>query len=78
MYCANQEPVILPIKYLSKYYSIETVYVVYYEVREVVSSKLVVVNRLFTAVMLVVLLIACQEMPESESFGDIKLENLAN
>jgi hypothetical protein len=29
---------------------------------------------MFTAVMLVALLIACQEMPENNNFGDIQIE----
>lgn len=42
------------------------------------SSKVVTIaNRLFTAAMLVALLIACQEMPENEPFGNIRLEQLA-
>ena len=43
------------------------------------SSKVVTVaNRLFTAAMLVALLIACQQMPEQDRLGDIQLEQLAN
>ena len=42
------------------------------------SSKFVAfTNRLFTAVMLVALLIACQEMPES-NIGDIQIEHSTN
>ncbi|MDJ0595501.1 MAG: hypothetical protein QNJ72_36865 [Pleurocapsa sp. MO_226.B13] len=37
-----------------------------------------VINRLITAMMLVALLIACQEMPEEKNFGEIKLERLTN
>lgn len=36
-----------------------------------------VTNRLFTAAMLVALLIACQEMPESNNFGGIQIERPA-
>ncbi|MGL5940949.1 MAG: hypothetical protein ACRC2S_11230 [Waterburya sp.] len=35
-------------------------------------------NRLFTALMLVALLIACQEMPENNNFGDIQIERQAD
>ena len=43
------------------------------------SSKIVTItNRLFTAVMLVALLIACQEMPEDNNFGGTDLERLTN
>ncbi|MCC0179510.1 hypothetical protein I4641_21350 [Waterburya agarophytonicola K14] len=42
------------------------------------STKLVTVgNRLLTAAMLVALLIACQEMPENNNFGGIKIEHPA-
>ena len=45
----------------------------------IVSGKVVTVaNRLFTAVMLVALLIACQEMPENKPRGEIELERLAD
>lgn len=38
-----------------------------------------VINRVFTSVMLVVLLISCQEMPEGNSHKNIiQLERLAN
>ena len=43
----------------------------------IVPTKLVTVgNRLLTAAMLVVLLIACQEMPEQSNFGYIEMEPL--
>ena len=46
----------------------------YYEDIEIVSTKLVTIgNRLFTAAMLVALLIACQEMPEN-NFEGIQIE----
>ena len=57
----------------------KTVCIVYYEDGEIVSSKFVAfINRLFTAVMLVALLIACQDMPENNNLGDIQIEHLSN
>lgn len=38
------------------------------------SNLVTVINRLFTAAILVALLIACQEMPEGKDFGGIQLE----
>lgn len=50
---------------------------------KIVSSNFVMVlNRLVTAMMLVGLLVVCQDMPESDSFGKsfgkIDLEHLAS
>lgn len=46
---------------------------------KIVSNNFVTVaNRLFTALMLVALLIACQEMPENNNFGDIQIERQAD
>lgn len=47
------------------------------EDKGVVSNQFfTVINRLFTAAMLVAMLIACQEMPESTNFGDVEVEYL--
>lgn len=37
-----------------------------------------VMNRLITAIMLVALLIACQEMPHNSNVGDFHIENQKN
>lgn len=42
------------------------------------SDLLPLINRLFTAVLLVVLLFACQKMPEGENFEGIKFEYQAD
>ncbi len=42
------------------------------------SDLLTLINRLFTAVLLVVLLFACQRMPESKSLKEIQYEYQAN
>jgi hypothetical protein len=42
------------------------------------SNYVTVANRLFTAMMLVVLLIACQEMPDNDGLIDIQIEHQAD
>ncbi|MGF1590177.1 MAG: hypothetical protein ACFCU7_13205 [Pleurocapsa sp.] len=42
------------------------------------SDFLTLINRLFTAVLLVVLLFACQQMPESKSLDEIQYEYQVN
>jgi hypothetical protein len=49
------------------------------EYEKVVSNNLLAfINRLFTAVLLVVLLIACQQMPENNNAEGFQLEYQAN
>lgn len=49
------------------------------EYEKVVSNNLFAfINRSFTAVLLVVLLIACQQMPENNNVKGIQLEYQAN
>ena len=49
------------------------------EYEKVVSNNLFAfINRSFTAVLLVILLIACQQMPENNNVEGVQLEYQAN
>lgn len=47
-------------------------------IRVVSNNLLALINRLFTAILLVVLLFACQQMPESNNIEGIQSEYQTN